>query len=81
MIILERDKPRNIIVWLILFLLTSFIGGIAYTIFRLVIHFKSDSLKTKQWEDDVYKSLVNKQIFATDTKTNDDFYNFNKTFS
>ncbi len=78
MIILERDKPRNMIIWLIVFLFTSIVGGIIYAIFRLIIYRKVISLKTKQWEDDVYTNLINTQIFNTDIETDSEFLNFNK---
>ena len=77
MIIFERDKPKNIILWSIIFLFTSIIGYIIYIISRTIFCKKKRSLKIKQEEDSIYLNLINKEIFKNDLKTNDDLYVFN----
>ncbi len=78
MLILERDKPRNMIIWLIIFLFTSIIGGLIYLMFRLIIYKKKQTLQTKQWEDDIFANLIDNQIFKNDVDLNDDLFTFNK---
>ncbi len=78
MIILERDKPRNMIFWCVVFLLTSLIGGLIYCLFRVVFYLKRKSLLVKDREDAVYIDLISNEIFKNNVKIKDDFYEFNK---
>ena len=77
MIIFERDKPRNIIIWSIVFLISSLIGGVVYLILRIIYYKKRNSLIKKQWEDGVYLGLSTKNILNKSIDTTDDFYTFN----
>lgn len=78
MFITERDKPKNIILWALTFLLLSFIGYAIYGISKLVLYKKGKSLKTKQWEDEVYVDLVEDKLNQTETNQEGEFYEFNR---
>lgn len=78
MIIFERDKPRNLIIWTIVFLFTSIIGYCIYIISRSIFYKKKKSLIIKQQEDDVYLTLINNEIINNDVSTNEELYQFNK---
>lgn len=70
MIIFERDKPKNIIVWSVVFLFTQIIGFITYVLIRQVFYKKRNSLKTKEKEDEIYKNLISSKLndVAVDVK-------------
>ena len=53
MIIFERDKPKNIIIWSILFALTQIVGYVIYICIRQVFYKKKNALVTKQKEDKI----------------------------
>lgn len=78
MVILERDKPRYILCWSIIFLFTSIIGYVVYLLSRKVQYNKIQSLKKKELEDIIYTSLVEKNLKAIDTKVEDDLMNFSE---
>ena len=78
MIIFERDKPRNIIIWSIVFLLTSVIGYIIYIVLRNVFYKKKASLVRKEREDEIYLNLVSQQLYSDLTFENSELYEFNK---
>ena len=78
MVILERDKPRYILCWSIIFLFTSIIGYVVYLLSRKVQYNKIKSLKKKELEDIIYTSLVEKNLKAIDTKVEDDLMNFSE---
>lgn len=78
MIILERDKPRNMIVWCVVFLLTNVVGGVIYALFRVVFYLKHESLQVKAREDEVFKSLIAGELFENDVEPDGEFYEFNK---
>lgn len=78
MIIFERDKPKHIIVWTIIFLLTRTIGYIAYAIVRIIMFTKRNSLIVKQNEDAIYKSLVCKNLNNEQLDTDDELFKFNE---
>lgn len=77
MIIFERDKPRNIIFWLLGFLTNSIVTSIIYLIFKIFQHKKQQSLAVKQWEDEVFVGLNNSNLHSVAVETTDDFYSFN----
>ena len=78
MIIFERDKPRNLIIWSIVFLFTSVVGYCIYIISRSIFYKKKKSLSTKQAEDEVYLTLIKNEIVNNDVSTNEELYQFNK---
>ena len=78
MIIFERDKPRNLIIWSIVFLFTSVVGYCIYIISRSIFYKKKKSLSTKQAEDEVYLKLIKNEIVNNDVSTNEELYQFNK---
>lgn len=78
MIIFERDKPRNLIIWTIVFLFSSIIGYCIYIFSRSIFYKKKKSLIVKQEEDEIYLSLIKDEIQNNDIDTNDDLYRFNK---
>lgn len=77
MVMYERDKPRNIIIWSILFLLTSIVGYIIYTITKLEALKKVNSLSRKQNEDEIYLGLINKDLRANSIEACDSLFKFN----
>ena len=78
MIILERDKPRNLIIWSFVFLFTNIVGYTIYIILRLVFYKKKKSLMIKQREDDIYRKLIEKDLSDNDISTSNYLYQFNK---
>lgn len=78
MIIFERRKPRVVIAWIAIFLLTQCLGYIAYLIVRCVMVKKKNSLLIKEKEDDIYSKLVSKHLKDYDINTEDDIFTFNK---
>lgn len=77
MIIFERDKPRNIILWNIVFLFLNFLGGIFYIFVRVIIHKKKLSLLVKQKEDEIYKNLISINTTNKNINSEDELFNFN----
>ncbi|MBR6778780.1 MAG: hypothetical protein IKM43_01330 [Clostridia bacterium] len=75
MIIFERDKPRNIILWSLLFLFTQLIGYAIYLVARKVFFMKRTSLETKKKEDEIYTNLISSQI-TDGTQTDDELFAF-----
>lgn len=78
MVIFERDKPRVIITWFIVFLFTSLIGGIIYIISKIVYYKKQNSLKIKVKEDEIYEKLIGKYILPSTVNTYDEYFTFNQ---
>lgn len=78
MIIFERDKPRNIIVWSMLFLFTQIIGFSLYIANRFVFDAKKKELIKKQHEDGVYGNLINTKIYNKHLNVDDELFNFNQ---
>lgn len=78
MIIFERDKPRNIIIYTALFLFTQIVGYCIYLISRLFLNKKKASLQTKNIEDEIYVNLSKKALKEVDVNSNCDIVNFNK---
>lgn len=77
MIILERDKPKNIIIWSIIFLLTQIVGYIVYILLRNTIYKKKQTLKRKEKEDEIYNKLIAPNIVNNQTTLNHEVFNFN----
>lgn len=78
MIIFERDKPKNIILYTILFLLTNFVGYAIYLISRVIFNKKKNSLQTKKLEDEIFVGLSAKALKDNNTALDCDFFEFNK---
>ena len=78
MIIFERDKPRNIIIWSMLFLFTQIIGFSLYIANRFVFDAKKKELIKKQHEDGVYINLINSKINNIHLNIEDELFNFNE---
>jgi len=78
MIILERDKPRNIIIWSFLFLVSQIVGYFIYVILKLVVYKKKQSLCVKMKEDEIYLGLVNVHLKDVNVNSFEDFYKFNE---
>ena len=77
MIIFERDKPRNIIIYTIIFLFTQFLGYGAYWAIRVISNKKKNSLRVKQKEDEIYKNLSQKALTNVSANIQDELLNFN----
>ncbi len=76
MIIFERDKPRSIFIWSVIFLFTQIVGYIVYVIFKIVYLKRKKILKIKSIEDEIYLDLSNKKIVQLKQKINDDLLEF-----
>ena len=63
MLILERDKPKNMIIWSIVFLLTQIVGYVNYLIIRHVFYKKRNSFIIKDKEDEIYDKLIEQKIY------------------
>lgn len=77
MIILERDKPKNIIIWSIIFLVTQIIGYIIYLFIRNVFYKKRNSIVEKQREDEIYAKLIANSLCDNKTDFSHEVFNFN----
>ncbi len=77
MIIFERDKPKNIIIWLVVFLLTSVVGYAIYLITRIIVMKKVASLNRKENEDTIFHGLVNKNLKDVAIDSDSDLFSFN----
>ena len=78
MIVFERDKPKKIICWAIIFLALQLIGYALYLINMLIIHIKKNKLFVKQSNDLIYESLVSKDFRADSVNYTDDLFSFNE---
>ena len=78
MIIIERDKPKNIIIWSVIFLVSSIIGYICYIILRNIVYKKRESLIVKQDEDKVYAQLVGNKLKNNEIILNHEVFEFNR---
>ena len=78
MIIFERDKPRNMIIWTIIFLFTSLVGYLIYMIFKIVNYKNKISLKLKQNEDAIYKKLIENKLSTYEYREYNELFHFNK---
>lgn len=77
MIILERDKPKYIIIWSIIFLLLPFVGYIAYLVIRNIVYKKRKSLEVKLKEDEIYDKLIANNLTDNKAICNNEVFNFN----
>ena len=77
MIILERDKPKHIITWSIIFLFLPIIGYAGYLIIRNIIYKKRKSLEIKLKEDEIYDKLISNNLINNKTVCNNEVMNFN----
>ena len=78
MIIFERDKPKNIIIWSVIFLVTSALGYVAYIIIRNILHKKRNLIIIKQHEDEIYQQLVGKKLKNNHIIFNHELFEFNR---
>lgn len=77
MIILERDKPKNIIIWSIVFLATQVVGYVIYLLIRQVFYKKRNSFTQKLKEDDIYDKLISLSLNDNKTICNHEVLEFN----
>lgn len=78
MIIIERDKPKNIIIWSVIFLLTQIVGYIVYMILKIIVYKKRKSLFVKQKEDEIYLNLASANLKKLAPANVDELFEFNK---
>jgi len=78
MIIFERDKPKNIIIWSLIFVSTQLVGYIVYILIRQVFYKKKNSLKTKEKEDEIYDKLISNMLVNNYFEINHDVFKFNE---
>lgn len=62
MIIFERDKPKNIIIWSVVFLVSQVIGYVIYIFIRHVFYKKKKSFEIKVKEDEIYNKLISNKL-------------------
>ena len=77
MIILERDKPKNIIIWSVVFLFTQIVGYVIYIIIRHVFYKKCNSIEIKLREDEIYNNLISNKLNDNCTTCNHEVFKFN----
>lgn len=77
MIIFERDKPKNIIIWSIIFLFTTFVGYVIYLFIKREMYQKRNSIMLKQKEDGIYTGLVGKNLNTFNAISGVDLFDFN----
>ena len=77
MIILERDKPKYIIIWSIVFLLFPLVGYVGYLTIRNIIYKKRKSLELKLKEDEIYDKLIANNLNDTKVVCDNEVFNFN----
>ena len=77
MIILERDKPKNMIIWSVVFLLTQVVGFVVYILIRNVFYKKKNSINTKQKEDEIYNKLIANNLCNNGIDLNYEVFEFN----
>lgn len=78
MIIFERDKPKNIIIWSIVFVTTQVVGYVIYILIRQVFYKKRNSLVIKEKEDEIYNNLISNKLNKVDISSDDDILSFNQ---
>ena len=78
MILFERKKPRVVLIWIAIFLLTQFLGYIAYLIVRCIVVKKKNALLIKDKEDEIYSKLVSKHLKDYNVESDDTVFAFNK---
>ena len=78
MVIFERKKTKNIVIWSTVFIFTQPVGYIVYLIFRKVYYDKRNSLLIKEKEDEIYKKLVSNKLNDYSVDIDDDLLSFNE---
>ncbi len=77
MIILERDKPKNIIIWSVIFLFSQIVGYVVYLVIHYAFYKKRNSFVTKQKEDEIYEKLIKNNLYENRTECNNEVFEFN----
>ena len=77
MIIFERDKPKNMIIWSMVFLSTQIVGYAIYLVIRHVFYKKRNSIAEKEKEDQIYDHLIANNIYDNKTCLDHEVFNFN----
>ena len=77
MIILERDKPKNIIIWSCVFVSTQIIGYVIYLSIRKVFYKKRNSLNVKLKEDEIYAKLISNKLNNNGAESSHEVFTFN----
>ena len=77
MIIFERNKPRNLLVWTIIFISTQLIGYFIYIISRIFITKKRNIMLVKCKEDEIYKALSKNALYNNSLNLNTELLQFN----
>lgn len=77
MAILERDRPKNIIIWSIVFLVSQIVGYIIYIVLKFENHKKKSSLLIKQKEDQIYENLIAPTLYDNSVKLEHEVLEFN----
>ncbi len=77
MIILERDKPKNMIIWSVVFLFTQVVGYVIYLSIRHVFYKKRNSFATKLKEDEIYDKLISNKLNNNVATCNHEVFEFN----
>lgn len=78
MIIFERDKPKNIIIWSLIFITTQLVGYVIYIIIRQTLHNKRNALTIKIAEDEVYDRLISNKLYENSTNLGHGVFEFNR---
>lgn len=78
MIIFERDKPKNIIIWSVVFLFTQIVGYIIYIFIRQRIIKKHILMLKKKEEDEIYNNLVLSKLKNRKTQADNEIFKFNQ---
>ena len=77
MIILERDKPKTIIIWSVIFLISQILGYVIYILIRNVFYKKRRAMKEKQKEDEIYDKLIANNLYNNKASLNHEVFEFN----
>lgn len=77
MIIFERDKPKNIIIWSMVFLISQIVGYIIYILIRQVFYKKRHSFIEKQKEDEIYDKLISNSLNDNTAEVKHEVFEFN----
>ncbi len=77
MIIFERDKPKNIIIWSVVFLVTQIVGYLIYIFIRNVFYKKRNSMLVKIVEDEIYDKLISNNLNDVKANSNHEVFEFN----
>lgn len=76
MIIFERDKPRRILLWSVVFLLTNALGYLTYLLLRLMTNNKRKALYIKQAEDEIYEKLISSKYQGRKANAQNEVFKF-----